>query len=320
MKSVLSNGERFQILALDGGGIKGIFSAAVLAAIEEDLQTRVTDHFDLIAGTSTGGILAIGLGLGLSPRQMLDFYLLEGKTIFENKLKTASLRQYVSRKFSPAPLEAALRQHFGDKCLGHSSKRLVIPSYNLGEDDVYIFRTAHSCDLKRDYRVAAWKVGLATSAAPTYFPSVRAVDSLRLIDGGVWANNPSMVAIVEAFGPLGIPLTQLRVLSIGTFDEVTDRHKMLDAGGFWQWRRAASDVIMRGQSIAAANQARFLIGKENYLRINPSIPNDTLTLDGTDRAEDMIGKAAHYSRREMPAITRLISEHKAPDFTPVYRL
>ena len=70
-----------------------------------------------------------------------------------------------------------------------------------------------------------------------------------------------MVAIVEAFGPLNIPLSQLRMLSIGTFDEVTDHHKRLDSGGYWQWRGKAADVIMRGQSIAAANQARFLIGK-----------------------------------------------------------
>jgi patatin-like phospholipase/acyl hydrolase len=247
VKTVSSNGERFQILSLDGGGIKGIFSAAVLAAIEDDLHTRVIDHFDLVAGTSTGGILAIGLGLGLTARQMLDFYLQEGEAIFANKLGTASLRQYVSCKFSAAPLETALKRHFGDKCFGHSTKRLVIPSYNLGENDVYIFRTAHTNDLKRDYKVPAWKVALSTSAAPTYFPSVRAVDNLRLIDGGVWANNPSMVAAVEAFGPLGIPLSSLRMLSIGTFEEIADHHKRLDSGGFWQWRKTAANVIMRAR-------------------------------------------------------------------------
>ena len=77
---------------------------------------------------------------------------------------------------------------------------------------------------------------------------------------------------------------------------------------------------MRGQSIAAANQARFLIGKENYLRINPIIPDGILTMDGTDRADEMIGKAAHHSRKEMPTIAQLISEHKASAFTPVHKL
>jgi uncharacterized protein len=77
---------KFQILSLDGGGIRGIFSAAVLAAIEEDLGTTITDHFDLIAGTSTGGIIAVGLGLGLTPRAILDFYVSEGRSIFADRL------------------------------------------------------------------------------------------------------------------------------------------------------------------------------------------------------------------------------------------
>ena len=74
--------ERFQILALDGGGIKGLFSAAVLAHIEEDLQTRIVDHFDLITGTSTGGIIALALGAGMRPRDVVSFYADEGAAIF----------------------------------------------------------------------------------------------------------------------------------------------------------------------------------------------------------------------------------------------
>jgi uncharacterized protein len=89
---------QFQILALDGGGIRGIFSAAILAAIEEDLKICIVDHFDLIAGTSTGGIIAIALGLGLKPREILDFYLREGAAIFANRFKAASLRHLVRRK------------------------------------------------------------------------------------------------------------------------------------------------------------------------------------------------------------------------------
>ena len=310
---------RFQILSLDGGGLKGIFSAAILAAIEEDLNINVIDHFDLIAGTSTGGILAIGLGLGLKPREMLEFYLAEGKTIFPNEFGMATARQYVARKFSAKPLAAVLKKHFKDKRFGDSAKRLLVPAYNLGENDIYIFRTAHCENLKRDYKIPAWKVALSTSAAPTYFPCAREIDSLRLIDGGVWANNPSMVAITEAYGPLGIPLTQVRVLSIGTFNEVTDYHKRLDQGGYWQWRKTAVEVIMRGQSIGAANQARFFIGKENYFRINPDIPAGTLSMDTTTRSDDLVAKAHHYSRAAMPGIEQHIKGHFAPKFEPVYK-
>ena len=159
---------RFQILSLDGGGIKGLFSAAVLTAIEEDLDVRIVDHFDLIAGTSTGGIIAIALGLGLRPREIVEFYVREGPAIFPKLLGWKSLQHWIYRKFSPAPLEMALKLCFKDKRFGDSNKRLVIPSYNVGADDVYVFRTAHHERLRRDYKVAAWKVAMATSAAPTF--------------------------------------------------------------------------------------------------------------------------------------------------------
>ena len=317
-RSPLDPRQSFQILALDGGGIKGIFSAAVLAAIEEDLKVHIVDHFDLIAGTSTGGIIAIGLGLGLTPRQILDFYLEEGGSIFANNFRLASFCQIVRRKFSSSPFIASLKRHFGDKRFGDSTKRLIIPCYNLGEDDVYIFRTAHHISLKRDYKVPAWKVALSTSSAPTYFPAAREVDKIRLIDGGVWANNPSMVAIAEAYGVLELPLSCLRVLNLGTCNEVPHRPGSLDSGGYWQWRTAAIDVVLRGQSIAAANQARFLVGKDSFLRVDPSVPPGILKLDSTMRGDDLVGKASHHSRVQMNNIERLFFAHKAAPFTQVF--
>ena len=170
--AAIGSPKRFQILSLDGGGIKGIFSAAILAALEEDLSINVADHFDLIAGTSTGGIIAIGLGLGLSPRQIVQFYVQYGPSIFPGSsgLWRCSLH-WLRRKYPADPLEAALKACFGERLFGESKKRLVVPSYNLGEDDVYIFRTPHHARLKRDLRVPAWKVARATAAAPTYFHS-----------------------------------------------------------------------------------------------------------------------------------------------------
>jgi patatin-like phospholipase/acyl hydrolase len=315
---VTSDTQRFQILSLDGGGIKGIFSAAVLAAIEEDLNTSVIRHFDLIAGTSTGGIIALGLGLGFTPRQLLDFYLEEGGTIFADRRRTGRLRQFTRAKFSASPLVDALKRRFGERKFGDSTKRLVIPAYNLGEDDVYIFRTPHQERLKRDYKVAAWKVALSTSAAPTYFPCAREVDKLRLIDGGVWANNPSMVAIVEAQGTLGIPLSSIRLLSLGTSEAIVNHRDALNFGGFWQWRSASIDIVLRGQTLAAINHSRFLLGEHNVLRINRVVPDGVLKLDGTTRGDALVAKAAHYSRREMPNIRHTFADHNAPEFRPLF--
>ena len=144
--------------------------------------------------------------------------------------------------------------------------------------------------LRRDYKVPAWKVAVSTSAAPTYFPCSRNVYDLRLIDGGVWANNPILVATVESIGPLGRPLASMRALSIGTSDDVVMRDSSLDSGGFFQWRQTAVEVILKGQSIGVVNQAGFLLGKENIVRINPPAPPGLLTLDGFTRAEDLIAK------------------------------
>lgn len=317
---VAKKNNRFQILSLDGGGIKGLFSAAVLASVEEDLQVNVTDHFDLIAGTSTGGLIAIDLGLGLRPREIVEFYLREGPAVFPKRFGWKSLQHWLYRKFSSAPLEMALRRCFRDKRFGDSNKRLVIPSYNLGADDVYVFRTAHHERLRRDYKVPAWKVAMATSAAPTFFPAVKTVDNTRLVDGGVWANNPAMVALVEAYGVLNIPLEQIAILSIGTSDTVSHRTNNLDTGGIIAWAKGnvVVDVILRGQSIGAANQAKFLLGEERFERLNPKVTASEFSLDGVHKADDLIGKASHHSRVFMPTYQKKFGNHRAAEFRSLY--
>ena len=312
--------ERFQILSLDGGGIKGLFSAAVLAAIEEDLKLNIVDHFDLIAGTSTGGIIALGLGLGMKPREIVDFYLCEGPKIFPDYMKMKWFQHWVYRKFSSKPLITALQTCFKNKRFGDSKKRLIIPSYNLGDDDVYIFRTPHAERLRRDYRVPAWKVALATSSAPTFFPCTREIDNIRLIDGGVWASNPTMVAIIEAFGTLNVPLNSLWAFSIGTSDAIYQRRNRLNSGGIiaWALKNVAIDIILRGQSISTNNQAAFLLGKERIERLNPKVASDEFSIDGIYKADDLIGKASHYSRIYMPKFQQKFATHIAAPYSPIY--
>jgi patatin-like phospholipase/acyl hydrolase len=317
-----SNSEhRFQILALDGGGIKGLFSAALLAALEDDLKIRVIDHFDLIAGTSTGGLIAIALGLGLSPREIVQFYMQHGPAIFPGSSTWyRCLLHWFRSKYDASPLEAALKGCFQERRFGESTKRLVIPSYNLGEDDVYVFRTPHHERLRRDLKVPAWKVARATSAAPTYFPSFRGLDSQRLIDGGVWANNPTMVALVESFGTLGVALQETHILSVGTTDALNSRHRKLDRRGKLGWASEAIDVVMRGQTIAARNQAKFLVGESNYFRLDPIVPASEFCLDGIERTEELIAKAAHHSRTFAPTFAKRFAIHLAKPFTPAVAL
>ena len=160
-----------------------MFSAAVLARLEEDLDLRIVDHFDLIAGTSTGGIIALGLGLGMSPRQILEFYTGHGPQIFRDRSRLRGVRHFLRAKYAAKPLRSALTEVLGDRKFGESSKRLVITSYNMRADDVYLFRTPHLPSLTRDWRESAVNVAMATSAAPTYLPST-GLDGNRLVDGG----------------------------------------------------------------------------------------------------------------------------------------
>lgn len=307
----------FQILSLDGGGIKGLFSAAVLAALEEDSGTDIVDHFDLITGTSTGGIIALALGAGLRPREIVQFYLNEGPKIFASHALSEA-KHYVSCKFSAANLEQAVKACFKDRRLADSKKRLVIPSYNLGEDDVYIFKTPHNERFTRDYKVPLWKVAMATSAAPTFLPAFDQVDGMRLIDGGVWANNPIMMGIVEATSVLSVQLDSIKVLSLGTTDEVKQRPKDLDGGGFWQWKNAAPDVIMRGQSVGATAQAMHLLGKDKVLRLNPPVPAGLFGLDKLTTKE-LVAKASHESRKLMPYFKQQFTAHSAAAYKPFHQ-
>ncbi len=280
-------GRPFRILCLDGGGIRGAYTAAIVAYFERAIpDCRVVNHFDLIAGTSTGGILAIGLGLGLSAEEMLKFYEDHGATIFptENEFDRLwhSFRHWFGSKFDQNILKATLKEAYdkapqGGTSLDNSLCRLLIPSYNTKIDRPVVFRTPHGPFTVTDAGRNPVEVALSTAAAPTYFDPVAAegvVAKIEAADGGVWANNPSMVALSEAVEHLGIPLERIDMLSLGTTYSVAiagqpfllDKNiigKVVGLGAghlagiaaklFWQ------DAPIRGKIGWVANIAEFLM-------------------------------------------------------------
>jgi patatin-like phospholipase/acyl hydrolase len=312
--------QRFQVLALDGGGVRGIFTAALLAGLEEDTGHRVVDHFDLVVGTSTGGIIALALGAGLAPREVLEFYVAERGEIFAGPRAWTSIRRVFAAKYRPDGLEAALKRIFGECLLGESRIPLVVPAYDLGENSVYLFKTPHHERLRRDHRVPMWAVGMATSAAPTYFPAFRLpVDEVRLVDGGVWANNPAMVGVTEAVSMFGRRLDEVHVLSLGTTTSMRTRPSHLDNGGLARWVRGPNvvDVLMAGQSAGAFAQVQHLIGRDNAHRLNPPAPPELARLDACD-ARELIAKAAHHSRVFAPLFETVFAAHVAAPFKPFH--
>ena len=307
---------RFQVLALDGGGIRGIYSAAMLASFEADYSTRIAKHFDLIVGTSTGGLIALGLGLGLTPREILAFYLGDARHVLGNFLGWRDLAHVFVSKFSQPRLRRALSStRLGGRRLGDSAKRLVIPSYDLGQDAVYLFKTPHHERFRRDWRVPAVDVALATSAAPTYFRAFRGIQRSRLIDGGVWANDPVLIGLTEAVSVLNHDLRHVRILSIGTTNPVVSRPRHLDWSGRLAWARHAPDVLLAAQSAGAQSIAGLLLGSEQLLRVNSVVPAKLLTLD-TYRPDELLARAAHESRHVAPSIYRDFFGHVATPYTP----
>lgn len=300
--------DRFQILSLDGGGLRGIFAASALAQLERDFDTRIVDHFDLVAGTSTGGLIALGLAAGRSPQEILDFYLHEGRTVFPTS-RVARARR-LRRPHRSEPLRAALEEFLGDRTLSDSKIRLAIPSFDQTSNDVYLFRTPHLPSLRRDHRELMVDVGLATSAAPTFLPAHR-IGGLRLIDGGVWANNPTMVAVVEAIASCGIPAGNVHVLNVGTATELVHRSRRLDDGSPLWWLREIVDIAFRGQALSATNHARLLLPPAHVHRLDVPVPKGLHGLDRVD-AENLVGHAMAASRKASPSLSALFTHHATP--------
>ena len=208
-----------RILTIDGGGIKGVFPASFLATVEDTINDNIANYFDLIVGTSTGGIIAMGLGLGLSAKEILDFYEESGPYIFGGNRFLRSLRWLGIAKYSSKKLKEKLSICFDQRKLGDSTKRLVIPCTNLETGEVHVYKTAHHPRLQRDYKEDAIEAVLATTAAPTYFRPHSSFSGVPLTDGGIWANNPVCVAVIEAISVLNWSRDSIKVLSIGCTTE-----------------------------------------------------------------------------------------------------
>ena len=312
----------FRILSIDGGGIRGIFPAAVLAELERRYLDgdSVAGYFDLITGTSTGGIIAIGLGAGIPATRILQFYVEDGQAIFPPKGRLARLwgaRRLVTHMYDSQNLRVHLQQQLGSRTLRDSSSRLCIPSCDGTHGDIWVYKTPHHPDYQMDGSQGMVEVALATSAAPTYFRPLED-GGYRLLDGGLWANNPIMVGVVEALTALGAPAGRIRVLSLGCGSEPyrVGRWKMT-AGGVLGWR----DIVigaMRYQSLSALGQARLLLGADRVDRIEPVPSGHPIPLDDWERANAELPNAAVAAVDEHgERVLSSYMDHLAAPYSPV---
>jgi len=310
-----------KILSIDGGGIKGIFVASFLSSLEDSLGENISNYFDLIVGTSTGGIIAIALGLGFSAKETLSFYEKLGPNIFKGIPILKYVRWIILSKYNQNPLRKALSEKFGHRKLGESSKRLVIPSLNLENGEVHVYKTAHHPRFERDYKEIAVDVALATSSAPSFFPAHRSAKGIPLVDGGMWANNPVGFAVVEAIGVLNWAIDSIKVLSIGCTTTPLDigigRNLPLGLG---YWGPKIVDVFMSGQSSASLGIAKLLIGSENIIRINPIVPKKRFCLDGLKEMDSLKGLGDSEARSAIPKLREIFFKAPAENFDPHHKL
>lgn len=297
--------DKFRILSIDGGGVRGYLSATLLANIETYLDERSGEsvplgtRFDLIVGTSVGGLLALGLALGLRASELRDHLESLVPVVF-GRPKSRIANVWNSR-YSSALLESELQKILGDATLRDLSRDVCVTAVSLMDAKPRLHKTGYLA--RNSGRLDETLVGIAraTSAAPTYFPAANLKYSENLVDGGLTANNPSVIALIESLqfereSLRGTPAPSLEqgnapvLLSVGTGElgPLPYNHGKLIDGGMRHWALPIHEVLMASQSQLAHFQAKFFLRQYpgHYFRANPVL-NSSVKLDDHRRFREL---------------------------------
>jgi patatin-like phospholipase/acyl hydrolase len=306
-------GRPFRILVVDGGGIRGVFPAAFLAELERRFLggKSIAGHFDMIAGTSTGGIIALALAHGLTAQEILDVYVERGERIFPHAGRLAHLWRLVRSAGKPRHdqclLQDELLRIFGEAHLGDAQSRLVIPSFDGRHGEPVLYKTPHHPDYRKDRHKRMVDVALHTSAAPGYYSGVLDAGYV-MMDGGLWANTPVMNALVDALACFDVAREDIRILSIGTGQGTFTTDERSRLGGWLRWRSLRPFLAAnRAQSKDSLGQAYLLIGRQNVRRIDIPESDNPIGLDEARRAI-----------RELPRAARAQAEAVGHDLQSVF--
>ncbi len=299
-----------KLLSIDGGGIKGLYSAVVLDYIEKKYNVNIIDHIDIISGTSIGGIIALALASGKKADEIVKFLVQKGPQIFPNQYFEKYYRKVKTilfSKYNNVKLKEACIEFFNEKTtlndlykLKHPNRKrdgnlcVCIPSVNLSTGKNKVFKTPHSEGLIIDKKYKLWEVALATSAAPVYLPIVKLKKGLKqetYVDGGLWGNNPSEVALTEALtyfikDSSGKISDGIELLSIGNITENAGKSALLLQRGFIPWNLKLISLLFDCQSQSAHNIISLLFkqNKWNYIRIeHENINVKGVKLDSTNK-------------------------------------
>ena len=291
----------FRVLSIDGGGIRGIIPAIVLAEIEEITGEPIANLFDLIAGTSTGGILALGLAkpnsAGLpcySAEDIVGLYEKQGARIFHRSWghRVLALGNLTRAKYPTTGLTDVLAEFFGETMLSEALTGLTVPSYDI-ERRLPIYFTSYFAKGRPGFDHKMRLVAQATASAPTYFKPLKLktkseVGHLSVIDGGVFANNPTLAALAEATGTYKAEIDDLVVISLGTGQGAQpialERAKDWGLGG---WSTRILDVVFDSVSESVHHQLYYLLrgtrSQQRYKRLQLQLERSERKLDNASR-------------------------------------
>jgi predicted acylesterase/phospholipase RssA len=280
----MNEAKPFHVLALTGGGFRGLYSARVLQELEQRAGRPIGQCFDLIAGTSIGGILALAVAFDRPMDTVIRAFRESGPKIFRPKGKLGGL---ISSKYNTAALCEVVDSILPvGATLADARHPLVIPALNLTTGKQQILKTRHNPEWTRDSRYFVKDVALATAGAPIYFP-IASLDNQMFADGGLFANAPDLVALHEANKFFGQLDSAVRMLSVGTLSSTyalpasTERSR-----GVWQWLRPPEFPLI--QTILAAQQQFSLQIVEHrlggdHVRIDGQPPDAVMRDVGLDK-------------------------------------
>jgi patatin-like phospholipase/acyl hydrolase len=300
----------FRILALSGGGYLGLYSAAVLAALEAQIGEPIGRRFDLVAGTSVGAITAAAVAFELPLAQTVEFFARRGTEVFSPRGKPSNpvgrlldlSRAVLGPKYSNHALREALDAQFGATEIGRALHPLVLPAVNITRSLTKVFKTPHSPTARGDEHVRVQDAVMAACAAPAYFPAITIGDALYA-DGGLFAVAPDQVALHEAEHFMGVDLARVRALSIGTatvgYQPTEDVDPEAGAVGWLSDGRLILTLIaVQQQHVQAMMEDRL---GERYLRLDAAWPRDAgLGIDvATPEAARVLTALAEQTVREL---------------------
>jgi len=322
------------ILSIDGGGIRGIIPTVFLAEFEKRTGKPICDLFDLIAGTSTGGILTAMLTLPTrfgrpkySAEQVLSAYFEHGGEIFHHSLlrSVSTFGGFVKPKYSPSGLDAMLDSYLGSARLHATLTEILVTAYDMSSSTPWFFKTSFAKDhpLPQDDPLLT-QVVRATTAAPTYFPPLM-MEGHCMIDGGVFASNPALCAYAQARN-MYPEETAFLIVSLGTGQQLHNQLcSKVNNWGIADWAVPIIAVTLNSSSASVNYQMRALVGIENYARFQVQLDDDTTDMDNASdknmrKLEALAQQAIRQNDAEIDRLCRaLMNKANNGPKRPIYR-